>query len=439
MVIIRGPLVVLAFHLLGAAALMTCPLSLCADPPSPEVKKQVAELVRELQSPNAAKAAAAATALLKLGPDILPLLPEPEAKLTEDQKKQLEDVRKALVEARTRKELSPRRCTIRNSAIPLADALTELTKQTGIQVAAHVEGKQAESALKLDLAGVTFWQALDAIAKEADLRVAFFQKDSLIALVDGPSKEVPISYDGIFRTTVSRLELMQDYRTEAHYLVVHLEIAWEPRFQPLFFEAPPDELVARDDKDNALSIPDSGKGRAPVGRPVAVDVPIRIEAPRRSVEKIGLLKGAFSVVGPSRLLTFTFDNLAPSGKPGGGQKQTQEGVTVTLREFRADSEPWTVGVVLDYPPETPDFESFESWLVNNDIHMEKKGSNIKAPANGGYEIDDQSGHRAVLTYRFIEDDKVTLGKPSDWKLVYRTAGSIAKLPVHFEFKSLPLP
>ena len=42
--------------------------------------------------------------------------------------------------------------------------------------------------------------------------------------------------------------------------------------------------------------------------------------------------------------------------------------------------------------DTPDFESFESWLVNNEIYLQKNGSKTKVTANGGYEIDEQAGH-----------------------------------------------
>jgi hypothetical protein len=419
-----------------SAVLAMFPLPLAADGPRPDLKNQVDRLVDQLASSDASKRATATAHLLRLGTDILPYLPGADAKLPGEQKKQIDEIRKTLLDALARKELTPRRCTIRDRTISLKAALEQLTKQTGIQVDERTEEKGGSQTLKLDIQNATFWQALDTIAKEADLRVSFFQKDSTIALTDGPYKETPISYDGLFRTTVNRLDLGQDYRTDMHTLVVQLQIAWEPRFQPIFLESPFDELTARDGKDHVLTIPESGKGRFPVGRPLVVDVPLRIEAPRRSAEKLSELKGTISVLGSSKPLSFTFDKIAD--KPS-NRKETQEGVTVTLREFQAEPERWAVGIALDYPPETPDFESFESWLVNNEIFLQKADGKTKISANGGYEIMEQSGHRAVMIYRFIEDEKVTLGKPSDWKLVYRTAGAIIRLPVHFEFRDLPLP
>jgi hypothetical protein len=431
----RFPLVLLSACFVAATvSLFQAPSA--ADSPKHELKSEVDRLVAQLASTDAGKRATATAELLRLGTDILPHLPGPDAKLPVEQKKQIDEIRKTLLDALARRDLAPRRCTIRDRTITVKAALDQLTKQTSIQVDDKTEEKGKSPTLKLDIQNATFWQALDAIAKEADLRVSLFQKDSTIALTDGPYKETPISYDGLFRTTVNRVDLGQDYRTDMHTLSVQLQIAWEPRFQPIFLELPPDELTARDGRDHVLTIPESGKGRFPVGRPLAVEVPLRIEAPARSAIKLGELKGTISLVGPSKLLSFTFDKLAD--KPS-GRKETQEGVTVTLRDFQVEPERWAVGIALDYPPETPDFESFESWLVNNEIFLQRADGKTKISANGGYEIMEQAGHRAVMIYRFIEDEKVTLGKPGDWKLVYRTAGAIIRLPVHFEFRDLPLP
>src|SRR5262249_29888 len=136
-----------------------------------------------------------------------------------------------------------------------------------------------------------------------------------------------------------------------------------------------------------------------------------------------------------------FADLAPitRGKKDQARKETQEGVTVHLRELTTERDRWTIGLMLEYPTDGPDFESFESWLVNNEIALEKKGGKERFPENGGSDTEDQGGHRAILSYRFIEDRKHTLGKPGDWNLVYRTPGTIVKTPVQFEFKDLPVP
>jgi hypothetical protein len=400
-----------------------------------DIRDKVKQLVEELGDPDAAKHTAAETALLKLGPDILPLLPEDDAKLTPAQADRLKAVRAALREALVQKDLAPRTMTLQDASIPLSKALAELARQTGTPVEDGRPAKDDDPKLKLDLNKATFWQALDAIAREADLRISPYEGKGVIALREGPHQVMPVSYSGLFRVAARRIQATRDLGAEeGHTCTVFLEIAWEPRFQALFLDTKPDSLEATDEKGSALKVMEAGEGRSAVSGRRAVEVPVRLEAPPRSATKLGLLKGSFAVLGPNRMLTFTFDDLAKAGKDK--PKKTQQGVAVTLREFSTEPDLWTFGLLLEYPPDGPDFESFESWLVNNQARLEKDG---KSYPPAGDEIDSQTGHQALVKYRFAEEKGLVLGKPEGWKLVYQTPGSIIKVPVKFEFKDLPLP
>src|SRR5207249_3458288 len=177
-------------------------------------------------------------------------------------------------------ELAPKTVTLQNPSITLSQALEQVKQQTGIEVADLREDKTADPSLKLNLQRATFWQSLDAIAREADLRVSLYEKDAQVALREGP---------------------------------------------------------------------------------------------RRAANALGLLKGDLSVIGPGKMLVFTFDKLAKVDRQTPAEKvpaKTQDGVTVKLREFTTEADVWTVGFLLEYPPGGPDFESFESWLVNNKAFLE---------------------------------------------------------------------
>ncbi len=406
-----------------------------------DLKQKVNQLVQQLNDHDSEKQAAAAAALLKLGPEVLPLLPGPDAKLTAVQKKHLQILRSSLREAQALKGMAPSTITLQNKSVPLSEALKELAKQTGITVMDKRRDRDADPRLDLDFNKTTFWEAVDDIATKADLRVYLYDRSGQVALMDGPHQDLPVSHSGVFRIAVKRLTAVRDLDSEAHYWILNLEIAWEPRFQPLFLDTPMDDLVVQDAKGVTLKNLPTGSGRTPVARPLVTEAQVRVEAPERPTDKIGLLKGGFTVVGPSKMLTFTFDNLAPIDrrKPEQTLKQTKEGVTVNLRELKVEPELWTFGFLLEYPADGPEFESFESWLVNNKIFLVKKNGKEQFAENGGYEIDEQAGHKATLNYRFIEDNTLTLGKPADWKLIYRTPGTIIKMPVKFEFKDLPVP
>lgn len=405
-----------------------------------DLAAKVKLLVPKLADPEEKNRQVAEAALLKLGPAILDYLPGPDAKLSKEQLQHLASIRATLQNAQGLKELVPSSVTIHNKTMPLSQALKELAQQTKIEVQDSREPKDDDPALNLELDKVTFWQALDTIAKEADLRIHLARRDGKIILMNGPHQAQPVSYSGLFRTTVKKMVVTSDLDAASHLCTIHLEIAWEPRFQPLFLETQADSLVAQDDKGLALKSPERPGGRGAVNERLSTEMQLRIEAPARSVSKLGLLQGTVSILGPSKMLTFAFDHLAKTQKGKDPPKQTKEGVTVTMSDFTIEAEDrWKVDMVLDYPPGGPEFESFESWLVNNDIHLEKDAGKTQFPLNGSYEIDSLGGTKTSITYRFVEENDKILGKPEDWKLVYKTPGAIVKLPIQFEFKDLPLP
>jgi hypothetical protein len=330
------------------------------------------------------------------------------------------------------KDLAPKTITFRGG-LPLTKALAELAKQTGNTVADRRREDKSDPEIKLDLQKATFWQALEDIARAADLRIALYQRDGQIALVDGPYHAVPVSFSGLFRTAVKRVIAVRDLESDAHFYLAQLEVAWEPRFQPFLIETRPDALVVEDDQGHGLKIPEDGKGQAPVSGKAAVEIEVRLPALKRSAAKLRLLKGSLALIGPSKLLTVTLDTLAK------GEKKKQHGVTVAVEELNMEDDRWTVGIQLDYPEDGPKFESFQSWLVYNRIELESKKGDKPFPNNGGSETVSQEGNQAVVRYHFVETGRLKLGKPADWKLVYRTPGRIIEVPVAFEFKDVSLP
>src|SRR5262249_37762647 len=100
-----------------------------------------------------------------------------------------------------------------------------------------------------------------------------------------------------------------------------------------------------------------------------------------------------------------------------------------------DDEPWTAGFSLKYPGDNSKLESFQSYLVNNEALLEDKDGKRWA-ANGGSEVDQ---NQLTTRHFWVEDGKQKLGKPGDWKLVYRTPGRMSELPTNSDFKNLPLP
>ncbi len=419
-----------------------------AKPKAGELREKVKALVEQLADKDPDKQDEAAATLLKLGPDVLPLLPRPGEKLADGQKKALAVVRKTLRDQQIKRDLSPRLVTIEDE-LPLSKAIAELVKQTGNPVEDRREADE-DTKVKLKLVKVSFWEAIDTMAREADARVSVHERDGKIALRRKPDgyQTPPTSYNGLFRTQVRRIEARRNFDLDSSAYQATLEIAWEPRFRPFLIEMKPQTFTFKDDKGRDQSVDDENEGRNPnPNNKLAVtsltaqafDVPL--PSLERTSGKLGLLKGSINMIGPTRMESFEFPaTLAEMAKDPKTREVTREGVTVKISRLELEKDHWTLVVGLEYPADGPQFESFESWLVYNEMLLKKKNSEETIP-NLGYSIDSSEGNRATLSYHFTDDGsrKIARGNAADWSPIYKTPGLMVDLPVKFEFKDVPLP
>jgi hypothetical protein len=410
-----------------------------------ELKDRVKQLVEQLASKEADKQDEAAAQLMQLGPDVLPHLPKPNAKLPDGQKRLLAAVRKNLRDQQIQRDLAPRLVTIDDEQ-PVSKMLAELEKQTGIKVDDRREG--TDSKIKLKLNKVTFWQALDAIAKEADAQVGYY-RGMPIGLEKRPPgyTNPPVAYSGIFRAVVRQVTARRLLDSEESNYSADVEIAWEPRFRPFRLEFTPNEFVVQDEKGRRIAIvQNEGEEPRKDSRGVASKTYVIVDVPlgpvQRSSPKLGLLKLPLKFVGPTRMQTFSFDKtLAEIKKNPKLGEMTQEGVTVKVSNLELEKDHWTAVMGLEYPADGPQFESFESWLIFNEMSLKNKENGNTYPNNGGYVIEATAGNRASVSYHFVDSrkDKLTRGDAADWMPVYKVPGLIVDVPAAFEFKDVPLP
>jgi hypothetical protein len=439
----RRAALALLFPVLGTLLLISslAPPGRSADKPSPaELKEKVKGLVAQLADKDAGKQDEAAIALIELGPDVLPYLPKPDAKLANSQKKALAAVRKTLRDQQVKRDLTPKLVTI-DDELTVSKALAELEKQTGIHVDDEREGTDSKIKLKLDKA--TFWQALDAIARDADGRVAYYRGGKII-LDKRPEGYVnpPVSYDGIFRTTIRDITARRLLDTDNSVYTAIVEVAWEPRFRPFRLDFNPADLIVEDDKKVKVELPEAEKEPLAVTSKAFVRFQVPLGALQRSSQKLGLLKSKLKFVGPTRMDSFAFDKtLAEMKKDPRAREMSREGVTVKVANMELEKDHWTLVMGLEYPADGPQFESFESWLIFNELVLKSKDGARTFPQNGGYVIQGTAGNRATVEYHFVDSrkDNLTRGDPGDWKPVYKVPGLIVDVPASFEFKDVPLP
>lgn len=432
--------------LLVTATAVALPLRAQPQPTGAALEGKIKQLVAQLAARDDANHLAAEWALLKLGPDILPLLPSPAAKDQSIAAQRLRTIRATL------QAVEPRRFTYQARNVEVAAVLKELTKQTGMTVVDRRSAQAVTPIGEFQSEKATFWEALDQLAVLAQARVALYEPDGNLALVSNPAQQgaparAPVSCAGMFRTMLKAIRTHRDLETDARTCVAHLEVAWEPRLQPFLVEIGPASLrFSKDATGKTATHALPGRGSLSVTGKNAVDVELRVPAPARSAAQLESLQGHCTVIGPSKMLTFTFDKLKPLSPSNKPLTQTQEQVRVSLSEIATDTDRWTVEVTIDNPPGGLVFESFQSWLVNNAIYLEKGAGNKKQrllPSLADEEVikETRTADHAIIRYHFLHKHhkEVKFGNIADWTLVYRTPGRMVELTVPYAFKDVPLP
>jgi hypothetical protein len=154
-----------------------------------------------------------------------------------------------------------------------------------------------------------------------------------------------------------------------------------------------------------------------------------------------VIEGSLSAVGPSKMLQFHFGSLAKLDQAGPGaavRQLKQEGITCRITKILMDKERCTIQVTQDTPPGGSKLESFQSWVVNNEMTLESKDRSRRL-SSSSYVLESATDRRAVISYNFIDKDGTLRGKAEDWNLLYTTPLSVVVTPIPFQFKNVPLP
>jgi hypothetical protein len=333
-----------------------------------------------------------------------------------------------------------RKVTLQAEKSPLSKVLAELTRQTRIRV--EDRSGEPDIPVTIHLEGVSFWQAIDALASAAGRRVYLSPRSNRILLDTRPPgyRPPPVSYDGPFRCAVKRVSAARDLESGRDLYKAAIEVAWEPGLQPLFLETRPTDLRVQDERKQSLPVPqESGSAPAPVYGRTSLVLDVPLPSVPRSVPRLGLLAGGLTVIAPSKMLTFDLgplDKLAAARSGTPPRRQEQDGVVCRVSELVLAKDRWTVQITLDLAPGGKQLDSYQSWVVNNELVLEAKDG--RRLTTNEYAVEKADGGRhAVVSYHFT--DRSVRGKPEDWKVIYRTPASIVEMPVKFSFTDVPLP
>jgi hypothetical protein len=401
--------------------------------PDDPLKEKVVKLVQRLKtSPSDAMAE---WELLQLGPEALPALhslgPVPDAV-----KERLATVTATL------EELRPKTWTVAKTQMPLAQALDQVKKQTG---EALVDRRQSPVGVQVtvDFKSAPYWEIADSLARQADARLALYQPDGRVALVDGPAPPVPVFVHGPFRVAVKGAGARAQFDTQTRVGALNLEIAWEPRFQPFLIEAGPMSLRAKSAEAAPFVAEVHAHGPVFVHERIAKEFEVLHPAAPRSAAVLDEITGQFVVTMPSKQLEFKFKPIAvdkPQAEPGG--------VKVSVTHLTIDPDRWTIQMTFEVPAAGPKLESFQGWLGSRtwldrtichlDRVVDAKRQELQ-PDPLRTQVVSASATRAVVRYEFTNPDGAALKDFTSWRMICHVPGRLVELQVPFQFKKVELP
>jgi len=410
-----------------------------ATPASEELLPQVRRQLRRLNDAQLANREAAEQALITLGPEILPLLPEASPQMPAETKHRLGRVREKLLRAKFEASLEPSYLTLSGEKPSLSDIAAAIEKQTGNKVIDYREnfgGPAGEVSLDVDIEKGEFWPTVDRLLDQANLSLYNYSGEQALALINRPAgvaaRRERASYHGPFRIEPVRVTATRDLRNPVgQALTIDIEISWEPRLAPIAVTLPLESIEAET----------LDKKMIPVANPeVQLEIPVQtgttaaqlelpLKLPPRDARQISSLSGVLTILVPGEVTKFRFDELSEAVE---GAEQQQGGTIVVLESIRANDDLWEVRMKVGFDKTSGALESHRGWVFNNAAYLvDADGKRID---NVGLETTLQTEHEVGFAY-FFERRGQLAGK----SFVYETPAAILNVPVPFQLKNIPLP
>ena len=324
----------------------------------------------------------------------------------------------------------PTRLTFDDTERSLSEWAAEFARRANVEI--DLSRADPQRRCRLPIRQLPFWQALDQLAEQTDHRLQVTSQGNRAKLSSDPRHRVPTSIQGAFRFAVretrSRLDLAAGQaRTE-----VIVEAVWEPSFKAYFWqwEANSWRVDGRDGQPLAATV--EGTGRFPILGNDTPELRLQIGQVPRSLTSLPRIVGRIRFVGTCQMPQFVF--------------RLDQGTTVRQAEVEArfaglirHGRLRIAPVELTYPKDMPEFESFQSFLVDHEAYLRRDdGRKIRLDQ---FDIQEVAEGRYRLRYFLREGTggMAELDRDNMWKLVVRVPGRIVEELVGFELRDIPLP
>jgi hypothetical protein len=418
-----------------------------ADAAAADASEQVTKLVEQLDRGSPSERAEAERALVELGSaslgggdEFLALLPTPSDDMSAEVATRLARIRAEVQSRLARRNLEQTRVTLEFDKALLADVLAEFEQQTGnrvIDYRGEFAEEPPEKRVTVKVTDEPFWSALDRVLDEVNMSPYPYAEEGALALVERPEGTLRrfgrANYAGPFRIEPTNVAARRGLRNpEESGAEVTLELAWEPRLQPVALAQVASDLAVK--SDDELDVPSTSDDvvfdvEVPSDSQGA-EVTLPLKLPAREAAELASVKGRFRALVPGRVVDVKFGDLASA------QDETQEigGVKVTLTRAVKNQALWEFHVSVAVSPLEDGGQPARGWMFQNTAYLEDAvGERLE---HLGFETTMQTDEETGFAYFYELPEGADIG---DYKWVYRTPTSLVNLPVEFELSDIPLP
>lgn len=412
---------------------------LYAQDSEPTLSDQVKAWARRLDSDTLEDRDRAERQIIELGHQAIEYLPQVKPNTSAETKARLQRIRTILEKTRADSAAKASHITLSVQDKPLADVLGAIQEQTENKLVDYRQnfGQRADSTkVSVDWKDVPFWDAVEELFAKTNLEAYHYAgQPNVLAFVARQSTENEanplVRTSEIFRFEPTRVESYLNLSsTDQRGTFLNLQVAWEPRVEPIVIKLPLDQLKIEDEQGKSLV---SGEQMGSLDTEVlqgvsAVDIQLPLAGVKRDSQKIAKLKGDMVALMPGRIETFMFDKLENARNV----KDTRGTIEVVLEAFRRNGDIWEASILLRLLNEQGALESHRGWVYNNEAYLQ--GPDGERIDIAGFEETYRDVDTVGMSYKFVLEREV-----GDFQFVYRSPASIISLPVSFELTDIPLP
>ena len=410
------------------------------------LQTQIDQLIAELNDAKLTTREAAEQQIVELatagehdaGSRVLALLPEINDRLPPEVRHRLARARKAIESALAKRAVAATVVTLEGQELQISAAFNALTAKTGNRFLFEQNADQPAADIDVEFVKTRFWPAVDTLLDAAGLDAAELSGSDALKIVPRSKTRVPrashAAYAGPMRIEVTNTYARRDTRDPSQgNLRVELEVAWEPRLEPIRIAQSLPSVEASDDTGNLLVVANQSEPQYPIRHGYqAVKMQIPFQLPDRSVTEILSLKGKLRVLVPGKEETFRFDELPAARQV----TQSRGGVAVTLRQCRQNGGIWEVHMTLGFDDAADSLQSHMGWVLENRASL-ASADGKRVLEHVGFETVRQSKTEISLIYLYELPEEANDLAAYVWE--YVTPAELVDVPIAFELNDVPLP